>query len=126
MLANDVAAGGTRLGRTVSAVALAVAAVAGGVVLAFTMGGLREADLYRQRTGEGLLFAIVGTGLVVANTLLGTAAMVAFRRSTRQRSVTIRRGLLALAVAIAAVLATADVLAVWVASYGDRCVDACG
>lgn len=66
MLANDVAAGGTRLGRTVSAVALAVAAVAGGVVLAFTMGGLREADLYRQRTGEGLLFAIVGTGLVVA------------------------------------------------------------
>ncbi|HUF97940.1 MAG TPA: hypothetical protein VMM60_07395 [Ilumatobacter sp.] len=106
-------------------VVFAVAVIVGGAVLYLAATGLREAHLYRQRTGEGLRFFWVGVGFFVANGLLGAAAFLAGRLSSASAGA-VRRAFVALAVVIVAVVVAADVLAVWVQAHGDRCIGRCG
>lgn len=115
----------SRPSNTAWRVVLAVTFVVGCAVLAIAAGGLREAHLYRQRTGEGLKFAWVGVGLVVANGLLGGAAFASVRLASTSRELTVRRSFLGLAVVIIAILVAADAFTVWVESRGDRCIGPC-
>ena len=107
-------------------VVLAAAVVVGGAVLALAVGGLREAHLYRQRTGEGLEFLWVAVGFFVANVVLGAALLASVRLASESSNVSVRRALLGLAVAIIVALIVADALAVWVETRGDRCIGPCG
>lgn len=107
-------------------VVLAVTFVVGGLVLAIAAGGLREAHLYRQRTDEGLKFVWAGAGIVVANGLLGAAALASVRLASTSWRVTVRRLFLGLAVVIIATLVAADAFAVWVETRDDRCIGPCG
>lgn len=94
-------------------------------MLVIAVGGLREAHLYRQRTGEGLKFLWVGAGFILANGLLGAAAFASARLSSMSRRATVRRAFLGLAVAIIVTLVAADALAVWVETRGYRCIGPC-
>lgn len=125
--ALDIARSGpTRFAVAAWWVTFAVTLVAGAAALYLAVGGLREAHLYRQRTREGLKFAWVGFGLLVAHGFLGTATFAAVRLSSVASSAAFRRTFFAVAVLIVGVLAAADVLFVWVESHGERCIGSCG
>jgi hypothetical protein len=107
----------TRAAIATSGLVFAVAVSVGGAVLYLAASGLRQAHLYRQRTGEGLKFFWVGVGFFVANVLLGAATVAAVRLSSASVG-SVRRALVASAVGIVAVVVAADVLAVWVQAHG--------
>ena len=103
-----------------------VGATLGAALLPISVGALREAHLYRQRTGEGLQFAVVVVGFAVVNALWGAAALAAARVSWIAESERTRQAFtVATGVLVTALVAT-DALALWVAWHVDRCVGACG
>ena len=118
--------GSGRLRVSSSSVILSIGVVLGAALLVTATSGLREAHLYRQRTGEGLKFVWVGAGLFVANVVLGVAIFASVRLSSAASTLTARRAFLSLAALIAVALVAADGLAVWVEGHGDRCIGLCG
>lgn len=100
--------------------------VVGVTALASAAAGLREAHLYRQSSGEGLKFELVGLLMWVANVLLFASAVAAARLSSPAPGGRRHRGLVTVAAAIVAVVVTGDAVFLWVESHGDRCIGGCG
>ena len=100
--------------------------VVGLAAMAVATAGLREAHLYRQRTNEGLKFAIVGLVMFAANVLLLSSASVAARLASPTPGAPRRRALALVAGSIVAVVLAGDAFFLWVESHGDRCIGGCG
>lgn len=102
-----------------------VTLVLGSGALLAALGGLREAHLYRQRSGEGLGFLPVAVGLVVAGGFLAAAAWSAAQLAPFMSSSTGKRAILLSSALIVVGLTTATGFVVWVEAHDDRCVGSC-
>ena len=105
---------------------MVVGAVLGVAMLAVSVVWLREAHLYRQRTREGLPFALAVVGFAAVNALWGVASVAAARVSSIGETVRTRQVFTAVTGLLVTALVAADSLALWVAWHGHRCVGACG
>ena len=103
-----------------------VGLVVGAAAMIVATAGLREAHLYRQRTNEGLKFALVGLLVFAANVLLIAAASAGANLSLPAAGSPRRRRLGAVAGFIVAGLVIGDAFFLWVESHGDRCIGTCG
>ncbi len=88
---------------------------------------LRWAHLYRQRTNEGLAFAYVFAGTVLASVLATTSSVMLWLAADRIDRTGGSRPRLRRAGAVVVAFATLGlwVVAIWVESFGKQCIGSC-